>query len=275
MKRIIFIVLLTSIVLINCTNNPFFGDDDTAKDKHFVSGVVNLSDGASPANAYIWAQDLGVSSRCNSQGEFSLQIPRTQEYEGLNGVYTVFFYVGNYRYQTASVLVRNGQFEYGQYNITSEGKFDRTIILNKLLDIKSSIRPDTISAATNFGFMLILEMVNIDSFVPIVTQVDRDQIMRGYFIKSLTSNSPASLLYTTGTKPGGYTIDSLTIWETAGRLPAGTYEPGTYEMIPYIRVIQPGLPDELLLSLGEEVNEYAPDYLNVPYSRTNARFVLE
>jgi len=275
MKRIIFIVLLTVTFLTKCTNNPFFGDDDTAKDKHFVSGVVSLSDGASPGNAYVWAQDLGISSRCNSQGEFSLQIPRTQEYEGLNGAYTVFFYVGNYRYQTASVLIRNGQFEYGQRNITSEGRFDRTIILNKLLDIKSSIRPDTLSAATNFGFTLILEMVNIDSFVPIITQVDRDQIMRGYFIRSLIPNSPARLLYTTGTKPGGYTIDSLTIWETAGRLPDGSFESGSYEMIPYIRVIQQGLPDELLLSLGEEVNEYALDYLHVPYSRTHARFVIE
>jgi len=275
MKHWALVILFISISIHTCTDNPFFGDEDTAKDKHFVSGIVRLNDGASPANAYVWVQDLGISSRCNSQGDFSLQIPRTPEYEGLNGSYTAYFYVGNYTYQTADVLVRNGQFEYGQQNITSEGQFDRTFLLSKLLDIKSSIRPDTISASINYGFTLILEMVNIDSFVSIITQVDRDQIMRGYFIRSLTSDTPAQLLFPFGTKAGGYKIDSMTTWETSGRFDPGLVSQDSYEIIPYIRVIQPGLPEELLLSLGEDVNNYALDYLNVPYSRIHAKCVVE
>jgi hypothetical protein len=275
MKHIIFWVALISVFSAGCTNNPFFGDDDTAKDKHFAAGTVVLSDGSSPLDTYVWAQDLNISSRCNSKGEFSLQIPRTPEYEGLNGSFTIYFYMGNYHYQTASVVVRNGQFEYGQQNITADGRFDRTIVLSKMLEINTTIRPDTISAGASFEFTIILELVNIDSFVSIITEADRDGFLRGYFIRSLDLNTPAKLLFPQGTKPAGYKIDTLTIRETTSRFSPDSITAGDYEIIPYIRVVQSGLPEELLLSLGAKVNQYDPEYLNVPYIRTHARFVIE
>ncbi len=275
MKQIIFWVTLITFLSAGCTNNPFFGDDDTAKDKHFAAGTVVLSDGSSPLNTYVWVQDLSISARCNSNGEFSLQIPRTPEYEGLNGSYTVYFYVGNYHYQTASVVVRNGQFEYGQQNITADGRFDRTIVLSKILTINTTMRPDTVSSGSNYEFTVILELVNIDSFVSIITEADRDGFYRGYFIRSLDLNTPAKLLFPRGTKPAGYKIDTFTIRETTAWFNPDSITAGDYEIIPYIRVLQSGLPEELLLSLGTKVDQYDPEYLNVPYVRTHARFVIE
>ena len=276
MKIILRLFIIVPLCLIGCTENALFDDGNTAQDKHIVSGTLSLSDGASPENAYIWVRDLGVSSWRTSQGSFAIQIPRTAEYEGLNGEYTVYFYVGNYHYDTATVIVRNGQFEYGQKNITNEGRFDRSIVLMKMLDIKCSVLPKSIAPDVSLDYTIILELVNIDSFVSIITQVDRDQNMRGYFVKPLDNNSTVWKLYSnTGTNLSGFPITSRTVLETTGSFNPVLISAGHYEIIPFIVVVQSGLPDELLLSLGNKVNAYELDYLNVPYIRTPGDFIIE
>ncbi len=276
MKHLLPLMMILPVLFSQCTNNPFFGEDDTAQDKYVVSGHVSLSDQASPENAYVWVQDLEISSRCNSAGNFTLRIPKTAQYEGLNGSYTVYFYVGNYKFRTAGVVVRNGQFEYGQQNITSDGHFDEPIILSKMIDIETSVDLHQIASGINQEVNILLKMVSIDSFVSIITQVDRDQFVRGYYLKRLNSDLPPILLYDPlSIKPGGYTISGVTQKETKHLFLAGSIESGDYEIIPYVRVLQQGLPEELLISLGDEVNEYALDFLNVPYIRTHAQITFD
>lgn len=85
---IIFVFALLLSLIISCTNNPLFGDNDTAQDKHVISGRILLNDGTQPSDIYIWIEDVNISARTNSFGDFRLQIPRTDEFAGLNGAYT-------------------------------------------------------------------------------------------------------------------------------------------------------------------------------------------
>ena len=48
---------------------------------------------------------------------------------------------------------------------------------------------------------------------------------------------------------------------------------GEYEVIPYLLINQP-LPEGLLESLGENVEELGPNYLKMPILRETSRFVL-
>ena len=240
MKYLILITILSCFLFQRCTDNPLFGDDGKATDKHIVTGSLSLSDGSSPLDAYVWVKDLGISARCNGQGNFTLQIPKTQEYEGLNGSYTVYFYVGNYQYQTASVVVSNGLFEYGQHNITNDGHFDKNYILKKLLNIETAVVPNLIYLDQNPRITLISSLVNTDSFVSIIIQTDkREPIMYGYIMRPVDSNAPLIYLYQPSeTKSSGIKIDSLHSWETFYFFNPDLVPPGQYEIIPYVQVQQ-------------------------------------
>jgi hypothetical protein len=272
MKQVILIIFISCLLFQRCTNNPLFSDDGKATDKHIVTGSLSLSDGSSPLDAYVWVQDLDISARCNSQGSFTLQIPKTQEYEGLNGSYTVYFYVGNYQYQTASVVVTNGLFEYGQHNITDDGHFDKNIVLKKLLNIETNVVPNLINLDESLNITLTSSFVNTDSFVSIIIQTDkREPIMYGYFMRPVDTGSPVKYLYKPSeTKSSGIVLDSLRSWETFYFFNPDSVAPGQYEIIPYVQVQQSGLPAQLLLSIGANANKYSFDYLNVPFTRKTA-----
>ena len=43
-------------------------------------------------------------------------------------------------------------------------------------------------------------------------------------------------------------------------------------MVPFLLVKQPGIPDDLLANLGDNVYEFHQDYLNLPFKRSDENF---
>ena len=50
------------------------------------------------------------------------------------------------------------------------------------------------------------------------------------------------------------------------------YSVGNYQMVPFLLVKQPGIPDDLLANLGDNVYEFHQDYLNLPFKRSDENF---
>ena len=49
---------------------------------------------------------------------------------------------------------------------------------------------------------------------------------------------------------------------------------GTYDVIPYIKILQDGLPSEMLISLGENSHRYDTSYLNIPFKEKTGTLII-
>lgn len=283
-KKIIIPVLITFItVALCCTTNPLFNDYRNTYDRHSISGTVTLQDGRSPAGIYVWLEDLGLHTFTSASGIFSLRLPPTPDFQGLNGAYTIYFYLGNYGYSTVSVIIRDGLFEYGERNISPDGKVRDINPLPELLSISTRIISEDL--ILNRPDSLLIEVVlKKNTAVSVTAQFYRDNrnIFTGFYIrKTGTPRVEAGIFIQDSYRPvtetlaGQTTFRSYLLWNGVRMNPGfATLTEGEYEIFPYIFLEQNGLPSELILSLGADAHNISVDYLNIPFIQTPDTFVV-
>ncbi len=268
MKHSLYFIILIFIIMA-CTNNPFFGDDP-ASDKHIVRGKVLLETGDSSEDIYVWLEKLNISTRTNARGEFSLALPRTDDMVGYNNDLKLYYYVGNYAIHHSNLLVVNGVFEFGKYDINNDGIIKETVYLKKLIDITTTFDPKAFSEDYNDIVKIEVIIVNLDTNLLVINRMTIEGVLSGYIFREI--NSPAtsakrfdlrSVVYRGFRLYDPVTWTGSFVWEK-NYLPSGTYE-----VYPYVFLRQPDLPQELLASFGTNADQFTDAYLKIPFKHNS------
>jgi len=262
-----FIILI--FIISGCTSNPFLSDD-AARDKHIVRGKVLLEHGDSPEDIYIWLEDLNISTRTNAHGEFSLALPRTDDLAGYNNDLKLYYYVGNYAIQHSNLLVVNGVFEFGKYDINNDGFIEETIYLKKLIDITTTIDPEAFSEDYSDILKVDVNIINLDTNLLVIGRMTREGVLSGYIFREI--NSPAtsakrfdlrSVVYR------GYRLYEPVSWTGSFVWEKNFLPSGIYEVYPYVFLRQSDLPQELLDSFGTDADQFTDAYLKIPFKHNS------
>ena len=269
-----FIAFLT---FVSCTSNPVFKDDEMGAEKSSITGKIQLSDGASPEGIYVWFEGLDVDTYTDDSGEFKLIRPHPEEQPqgGLTGSYNVYYYIGNYKYTSSKVILRKGYFVNGQADLNDKGEIGGTVILKKLLNIKTTIDPPVLAPSQIVDEVTItVEATPLSE--PVTIEVYEDyRSLTSFLLRRKNKHIEASIPIFSGQGiKATKTINNPTTWNIL--FYTAKDSAGFYEIIPYIKVIQEDLPETILENLSDNPDVYWKDYLKVPYRREggNLRFLI-
>lgn len=262
----------------NCTKNPYTSGDEISAP--LLRGRVTLNDGLNPDNVYIWLKVLDINTRTDSTGYYELEIPTAshQPTGGLNGVFGLYFYVANYRIDSLQVIFVNGNVR--------DLQLKHNIELKKLLDINTNLpalkhsATDLDSFIVYFNVRAVHDPITIEGCFSKPIWARGPQFMAG-FLKRIDAHQDRvfRFIYENPEKGSRYVRFEVSIFEI--ELHPFLYmdesdevPPGEYEVIPFIVVRQEGLPTGLLRSLGENVEYFDPEFLNIPMKVVNNRITV-
>ena len=268
MKYSSFLIFL---VFINnsCTDNPFYGND-TAKDTHVVSGKVLPESGDSPENIYVWLEQLNISTRTNVQGDFKIELPRTDELSGYNNDLKLYYYVGDYAIQHSNLLVVDGVFEFGKYDINNDGFIKETVYLRKLIDITTSILPMNIFIDDNETLSVELKIINLDTNLRVINLMNREGVLSGFIFREINSPRTSAKKYElSSVNYRGYDLTEPVTWTGVVAWEPNFLPVGTYEVSTYIFLRQEDIPQGLLDSFGTNADQFTDAYLKIPFTHNS------
>ena len=262
---------LTAVIDFRCTSNPFSKDKITPSHQ-IVKGTVRLNDGSDPGGVFVWLEQLDISTRTDSTGAFSLEIPapQTQPGGGINGVYRLYYYVANYQIAASATAIVKGSFVYGEENIDSNGNIKPAIVMKKLFDIDTKVTP-TIFPHDSTGYILIyISLYNIQKATEIIWFINRaNQTLASIALKEVGAADEETVLvqqsiWTETQLLSSDTVLSMHLFSREFSLP-----PGKYQVIPYLFIEQENLPPKLLQSLGRcyDIYHWHTDYLKIPFKQ--------
>ena len=264
MKNFIFIVLIYS--LFTCTQNPFFEDENRPDQRLTILGNVNLEQEQEHSDTFIWLEGIGASTRTDSLGNFKLELPAPETLPGgalaWTGKYKLYFYQSNFRFDTVSVFLRNGQVEYGTSIVDSKGKLINDISLFKLALIDVIVSPDVIDPARIDSIFVTVKVKPLFPSIRIITYLKDERLIGSLFFQNLHKDYTFSSIYLN--KQATY-FDNNISRELGGSIGIDFIpESGFYKVVPYFRIVQENLPDELSDSISKYVKTFTIEYLKLP-----------
>jgi hypothetical protein len=263
-----FIPITVSIfIIIQCTENPFFDDEISQDDHTVVSGKVLLSDRTNPDNIYVWLEGFNISTFTDEEGNFEIEIPqpRSQSGGGLNGIFNLYYFTANYEFQTSSILLINGSIQYSKGDVNGNGQISETIVLTKMLDIEMSVAPAQIQAAYKDPLNFTVKLKNLIDTVVVKTHYNQWGVPSSFVIMP-EGGTPEEAFFLQG-QPGDLreaNITEETFWVNSFLFSPNFFSAGTYQIWPYIQIVQEGLPYELLNSIDEDIYTTTFKYLQLP-----------
>lgn len=267
-KFLPFVLFPLMIMLLNtCTENPFFDDRIEIKDQRHLQGRVILGDLAGDEGIFIWLDGFKLSTWSDSQGNFELQLPqvKTQPGGGLTGSFNLYCYVANYQVGIVSLPILDGQFEYGKGPINMKGNLRETIVLRKILDIQTTINPNTMPVESKDPIHFRVRLENLAEPVEVGTYHNSFGNPSCLVIRH--EDDPIEKALLLQGQPGIYKlilIDTVTVWDMFYQFSPYFFRPGTYEITPYLQIQQKELPVGLLKSIDENILEFNYQYLKWP-----------
>ena len=273
-------VLLVVVGLGGCTQNDIF-NDETSLGSRQISGTVLLADGSSPAGAYVWLSGFDVGTYTDANGKFQLTLPVPSQQGGVSGrsgVFTVYFYLGNYWLDSAQVVTRDGAFVYEKGDVNKQGELYAPKRLQRFLHIATSVQPltaSTLGAESTIVYVTLRAEPNAVTVIFPNVCPDRDcpahrvgavflrnQTSREVFVMQMSPGAQSRHVVTVGQAP---VVRSMAFSLNGVAIP-----PGRYEVIPYLWVTYLKLPTGLVESLGPDVLALSPEYLKMPFVRESA-----
>ena len=255
--------------MASCTFSPFSQSEVDFSERLTIRGSVQMGDGSSPADVFVWLEGLNVSAWTDEAGAFELRLPTpsTQPGGGLSGEYDLYFYVGNFGFEKIVTVLQGGYVVFGEGDIDDDGDVEGAIVLQKLADISTVMEPDEISRYD--------EDTRIDMRVSIRTYANplraeaflaENRYILGYFFRKVNVPVGEAIYPPVGIGSAVTTLSTVTVWETGFTFPyCGLQsEVAEYEVYPYVHIVQDGLPEGLIESIAEHAGEYHPDYLRIP-----------
>ena len=278
-SRFISTLFIISAVYVGCTDNPFFEDTDFLSDKLIIKGTVELDQSEDASGVFVWLEGLNVYTYTKSNGEFELHLNSPALLPGgaaaWNAEYKLYYYLANYKYETSSILLRNGKVEYGKLDVDNNGRINKIIRLIELLGIRTTISPCSIKTNTIFkqkvdlNFTIHLETVRLTTYVPldetsgcvIFKRLDAPQALSVFALANKNTLRPIEITTSQVWKMQLGGINEMGV-KDMDPIPI---ESGLYEVIPYLVIEQTGLPDGLLQSISPYYKTFSAEYLKLPF----------
>ncbi|MCB0281924.1 MAG: hypothetical protein H6627_05555 [Calditrichae bacterium] len=262
--KIVLIILF--LILSGCTNNPFFGGDDYPANRLAIKGNVQLQNASDNSGIYIWLEGVNAFTYTDSSGNFKLQLPSPESLPGganaYSGIFRLYYFMSNYRFDSLSVILRSGEVEFGEKAIDANGNVIDKVVLPKLLSITTSISPNIVNVdeyppdfdvtiniePTAYGADVEAYFTN-DNTIGAFIFARRDSIRLSYPFILPTSTPKEQFL--------NFPVSATNTISV--HLP-----PGEYEIVPFLRIKQQGIPDDLVTSISEFAYTMTHQYLYVP-----------
>lgn len=270
--------------IVACTSNPISNENVVEMDRTTIAGQVQLLDGGSPQNVYVWLKGYDLGKWTDENGKFNLVLPADQRSGG--GTVqkdTIYFYLTNYFIERAVVSILEGQFLFQRDDIDAEGKLRKPVVLQKFLTISTtadffpnsdsvrirvSLEADTSCARVVNPFIVRHDKMYdpvIDTLgAVLIKNVNSDDVI---VLRSDPAAAGSEILVACKNAPVERDLIFL-----AKKL---SMQPGQYEIIPYLRFEPENTPLALLEKMGTAVNELSANYLQKPIRRNGGRFILE
>ena len=281
-----FTFIATSVIslmmLHGCTSNPI-GDDDIFSGNRKLGGKIELNalnNNSNPEGVYLWLDGLNIGTKTDAQGEFEIILPPpgTQASGGISGIFNLYFYMANFKLDSISVAISDGRFVYSEGEINNRGELNRPKSLFQLLNINTIIMPDTvqIDSAGPISARFFIRALNkpVTVFFPKAV----GDILGPIILKN---KNTGEIFIRQSTIAGIPLDDTITITNveierivlfgfSPGELPKGSYE-----VVPYLLVRQDHIPEGLIESIGEDVEELGPNYIKIPFLREGGQLEIE
>ncbi len=269
-RRAGLLFALLPLFLWQCTQNPFSGDEAIFSGN--IRGQVALNDGLSAEKIYVWLDGVQAGTWTDSKGGFNLGIPSAgkQPGGGVNGQCSLYFFVDNYRPDSTTIVMRNGNVVFGQAGLDENGFLTRSIKLLRYLKMDAFFDSAAVKAGAAATRMMYIQLQAVDSTV----------MVQGYFSKPAFRGDVAFTagLLRTGAgvkellwsgKAYQYAIfpvgtESVSVLPVPIQLQAGELAVGEYEVTPFLNILHPELPAALRKSLGNHAGEFHEDFLAIP-----------
>ncbi len=270
----IWLVLFTSVLLTGgCTDNPFEGDATIQAGDRTISGVVQLSDSDDHSGVYVWMEGFDIATTTDAEGRFSLTLPPPSSQTsggGVDGIFNVYTFLGNYRLQRTRTAVRDGAFVFPSTDIDDAGRIVEPILLLQKIDIQIDLDRTHIEADS-------------PRFIAVEVQLKSNaQPSTAYFPRMYGRIEGPILLHNLRT--GKVEIYSTTVvgidmtdHVSLGpvpykrtlllNIPKYALKAGIYEVLPFIVAKNEVIPLHLLNSLGVDVTALSEEYVFYPLRR--------
>lgn len=273
--NIFMCTVVFSVLSIQCTQNPIFEDNIIPVEKRWIRGRVKLDDGMPAKGAAVWYSGYDVGCYTNNEGVFDLVIPGGGSQSGAaeTGVYPLYVYINNYRFQRFNVFIQNGKVVDGQGDIGHDGWIEDTIILESLATVstESYYWYDISSNDSCVAFKtqclikkppvtFLLRNRRLSSFFLFPDQIEGQEIL----IKDNSQIPLSQMRVNQNEWNGGQSIS----------LNGGVLKPGFYEYVPWLIVYQPDLPSGLKRFIGYDFESVDMSYLKLPFVRSGGYFEL-
>ncbi|HDL19030.1 MAG TPA: hypothetical protein ENH29_08245 [Bacteroidetes bacterium] len=270
-----FLVPVSILSMMSCTKNPVAGDAIIAPDIRQISGRVVLNDESTPDSVFIWLEGFDLNTRSDKDGQFTLALPLGSETvaQKLSGIYHLYFYVANYYWESAIVIVNNGILLLSRGDVDEKGRLKHKIKLIKILEMKAKTEPDTITEKYNGIVNVHVSLTALEEPVIVKFPKISGQALAGAILR----NDEGEMFFienSGATERSVIVKDEVSEWDLPIFYKPGIVPIGDYEIVPYILIWQYGIPEGLLKSIGEDAEGFGPAYLGIPFKRQVGRLTI-
>ena len=281
MKRGFINFWLFAALLCTCTN-PFKDDEITGAHKK-ITGKVTVEGVTQPADVYVWLEQINVGVFTDDNGEFALQLPSkatSPEMESLSGTFNLYFMTINFNLDTATVLLRNGEFEYGKADINKNGRLRKDITLSKIFKVVSEV---SIKEVFKYGKMVTI--LTVHSTVSAAMGTATINIPNGTDMYlgaiCLLNLDTGEIQLSSSANPLNRTFNffipvttSGIVLEYAMDLQAIAHKNEKYIVIPYI-MSATRAPSELYQSLGFDPAYFSTEFAKILFDHQSQVFTIK
>jgi len=273
--RYIFTALL--VLLSGCTENPFFTDKIDPKNQRTIYGRVALSDNSVPDGIFIWLEGFDLSTYSDENGRFEITLPLPQEQPagGINGVFNLYYFAGNYRLASTTLHVLDGQFRYGQGDVNASGEIYPWPVLRQLLQVECTLAPNSIIRDFNQEISVQCTLSTTLDSVFVESYLLREKEFSSILLISTNPSVSDTILYklpAAGLQQS--VVKNLEIWHMNFDTKQVSFNSDRYEIIPFLLVRQEGIPPGLISALGNAALTFSPEYTDLPFKRQPGAFTV-
>lgn len=269
-------LILALVLSSGCTHNPFGGDDEISS-KRTVSGQVNLERSEDSGGLYVWMEGIDTGTFTDDEGNFQLTLPppSSQPGGGFTGTADLYFYMANFKVDTANLILRNGEFLYSQEEIDEKGNFRQLRTMNKLLSINTSLSPASIDTGFSGNIRATITIDVWDLQVELQTVRSDFQYFAVAAMEKQNSNSPFVRSFIMGaTKTDTTLTRGRHVFVSDYFYPSSFLPAGEFIIMPYMWINQDNIPPKLIESLDAPYARYNESYVNLPFQRSGGRLTV-
>ena len=282
-----YLLIITSFFFSGCTENILDSQPILAS-KNQITGTVKLNARKNAEGIYVWLEGLNIGQKTDENGKFKIEIPpfRLQEDQaGLTGVFNLYYYSANFNLESTKLVFRNGSLASQQDVINDNGELLKPQVVLQNLKIQTLAVPESVSSAEvaqaelRRESIVVILKVTLQALLGSLT-VEFPTVVDNLISPIMFRNVNTDEVFILESRIAGLSFDDFLILgdEPVSRfliieLQSHHLPKGEYEIIPYL-LINRSLPEGLLESLGENVEEFGPNYLKMPIWREPSRFVL-